>query len=128
MKLREQSEYIYITKKTLESLKELALTGKRNWECKALDSFLIVDHLGRIAGCHSRESVTSIFDVAQFWKSPRFEELRKQYKNCENCAYLCYIFYSVHAGLTGTLDLLRDQWKNARILFTEEQESQSASS
>jgi len=34
--------------------------------------------------------------------------------------YLCYIFYSIHTGLSGILEILRDQWKNARTLFAEE--------
>ena len=126
--LREQSEHVYITKKTLEALRQLAVTGERTWECKALNSFLIVDHLGRVAGCHSREPVTNIFNVAEVWNSARFEKLRGQYNQCTNCAYLCYIFYSVHAGLTGTVEVLRDQWKNARIFLREDQEIKAASS
>jgi len=128
LELREQSEYVYITKKTLEVLRQFADLGERTWECKALDSFLVVDHLGRIAGCHSREPVASIFDVADVWKSARFEELRRQYNHCTKCAYLCYIFYSVHAGLSGTVEILRDQWKNARILLKEEEKIKTASS
>ena len=120
--LREESEYVYITKKTLDAVRQLALTGERTWKCKALDSFLIVDHLGRIAGCHSREPVASIFDVAEDWRGAGFEELRSEYNRCTKCSYLCYIFYSVHAGLSGTVEILRDQWKNARIFLREEQE------
>ena len=119
---REKSEYVYITKKTLDAVKQLALTGERTWKCKALDSFLIVDHLGRIAGCHSREPVASIFDVAEDWRGAGFEELRSEYNRCTKCSYLCYIFYSVHAGLSGTVEILRDQWKNARIFLREEQD------
>ena len=128
LELREQSEYVYITKKTLEVLRQFAHVGERTWECRALDTFLVVDHLGRIAGCHSREPVASIFDVADVWKSARFEELRQQYNHCAKCAYLCYVFYSVHAGLSGTVEILRDQWKNARILLREEEKIKTASS
>jgi len=128
LELREQSEYVYITKKTLEALRQFAQDGERTWECRALDSFLVVDHLGRIAGCHSREPVASIFDVADVWKSARFEELRQHYNHCTKCAYLCYVFYSVHAGLSGTVEILRDQWKNARILLREEEKIKTASS
>jgi MoaA/NifB/PqqE/SkfB family radical SAM enzyme len=120
LKMREKSEYVYITKKTLESLKHFTLTGKRLWECKALDSFIVVDHLGRIAGCHSREPVASIFDLPSIWKSKKFEELRKKYTQCTRCSYLCYVFYSVHSGLSGTVDILRDQWKNAKIVLKEQ--------
>jgi MoaA/NifB/PqqE/SkfB family radical SAM enzyme len=120
--MREESEYVCITKKTLEALRELALTGKRTWKCKALDSFLIVDHLGRVAGCHSREPVASIFDLPKVWKDARFEELRREYRQCTKCSYLCYVFYSLHSGLSGAVEVLRDQWKNAKILLREEQE------
>jgi MoaA/NifB/PqqE/SkfB family radical SAM enzyme len=118
--MKEENEYIFITKKTLEAIKELALTGKRNWKCKALDSFIVVDNYGKVAGCHSRESLGSIFDLPKVWKGNRFELLRKEYKQCEKCAYLCYIFYSIHSGLSGTLEILRDQWKNAKSILKEE--------
>ncbi len=120
LKMREESEYVYITKKTLEAIKELALTGRRTWHCQALNSFLIVDHLGRVAGCHSREPVASVFDLPKVWKSQRLKELRKEYSNCTNCTYMCYIFYSVHAGFSGTIEILRDQWRNAKALLREE--------
>jgi MoaA/NifB/PqqE/SkfB family radical SAM enzyme len=120
LKMRDESEYVYITKKTLESLKHLALTGKRNWKCKALDSFIIVDHLGRVAGCHSREPLSSIFSLRDVWKSDKFNELRHEYTSCTNCVYLCYVFYSVHAGIPGILNILKDQWKNAREFIKEE--------
>ncbi len=121
LRMKEETENVYITKRTLEALKQLVLTGERTWGCRALDSFLIVDHLGRVAGCHSREPVASIFELSGVWKSPRFAQLRKEYGRCTNCLYLCYIFYSVHAGLSGTFEILRDQWKNARIRLKDEQ-------
>jgi len=128
LSMREESRYVYITKKTLEALRQLAMTGEMAWDCKALDSFLVVDHLGRVAGCHSREPVASLFDLPRLWKSSRFDNLRKEYRQCTKCAYLCYIFYSVHAGLSGTLEILRDQWKNAKALLREGQEAVSAAS
>nr|HDO80817.1 radical SAM protein [Candidatus Bathyarchaeota archaeon] len=119
LKLREESNYVYITERTLKALREFVASGVRKWRCRALDSFLIVDHLGRVAGCHSREPVASIFELPEVWRSPKFEMLRRKYSQCTKCAYLCYIFYSVHAGLSGTLEILRDQWKNAKILLQE---------
>jgi len=105
----------------LKALREFVASGVRKWRCRALDSFLIVDHLGRVAGCHSREPVASIFELPEAWRSPEFERLRKEYSRCTKCAYLCYIFYSVHAGLSGTIEILRDQWKNAKLLLQEEE-------
>jgi len=128
LKMREENEYVYITRKTLEALKEFALTGERTWKCKALDSFLVVDHLGRVAGCHSEEPVASIFDLPKVWKSPEFKEYRKEYGKCEKCAYLCYVFYSVHAGLSGTIEILKDQWKNAKIILGEEEQMENTQS
>jgi MoaA/NifB/PqqE/SkfB family radical SAM enzyme len=121
LELREKNEYVYITKKTLKALKQLAVSDERTWTCRALDGFLIVDHLGRVAGCHSREPVASIFDLPKVWKSPEFRKLRKEYNQCTKCAYLCYIFYSVHTGFSGTIDILRDQWRNARTIIGEQQ-------
>ncbi len=126
LELKKTSEYVYITNKTLEALRELALTGERKWECKALNSFLIVDHLGRVAGCHSRESVASIFDLPKLWKTPEFDRLRDEYSHCTKCSYLCYIFYSVHSGLSGTIDIIRDQWKNAKVFLADESKNKSA--
>jgi len=128
LRMREENENVYITKKTLEAIRELASTGERTWTCKALNSFLIVDHLGRVSGCHSREPVASIFDLLKVWKSSKFKELRKESNQCAKCIYLCYIFYSVHAGLSGTIEILRDQWKNAKILLKEEQQIAAAHS
>jgi len=122
LRMKEETENVYITKGTLKALKQFVSKGERTWRCRALDSFLIVDHLGRVAGCHSREPVASIFDLPEVWKSSTLARLRKEYSQCTNCLYLCYIFYSVHAGLSGTLEILRDQWKNARIRLKEEQE------
>ncbi len=114
MDLKRQYDNIYITDKALEAVKELALTGRRLWRCKALTDFLVVDHKGRVAGCHSREPVASIFELPAVWRSRRFKELRRKYSECTNCAYLCYIFYSLHAGLLGSLGIIKEQWRNMK--------------
>jgi MoaA/NifB/PqqE/SkfB family radical SAM enzyme len=122
LELREENDYVYITEKTLRALREFVSSGVRDWRCRALDSFLIIDHLGRVAGCHSKEPVASIFDLPDVWRSREFENLRREYSRCTKCAYLCYIFYSVHAGISGTLEILRDQWRNAKLLLGQERE------
>lgn len=127
LKMKKENENIYITDKTLEAVRDLALTGERTWKCRALNSFLIVDHLGRVAGCHSREPVATVFDLPEVWKSTIFNQLRKEYSQCTNCAYLCYIFYSIHTGISGNVEILRDQWKNAKILLKGEQAEESVS-
>jgi len=114
IRMKKENKYIYITKKTLEAVKHLALTGKRLWKCKALKNFLVVDHLGRVSGCHVREPVSSIFDLPKIWRSPPMNELRRNYEQCTRCIYLCYIFYSVHTGLPGAFNILLDQWKSVK--------------
>jgi len=119
-KMKRENDYIYITDKTLDAVINLALKGERTWKCKALQNFLVVDHLGRVAGCHSREPIASIFDLPDLWDSKQFDDLRREYSKCTKCAYLCYIFYSVHAGFSGLIQILRDQWRNANLLLREE--------
>ncbi len=108
---------ILITKETLLTLKQFFLKGERTWKCKALQSFLTVDHLGRVAGCHLQQPVASILELPDVWDSPEFENLREKYSECKKCAYLCYIFYSIHGSVRGIIEIVRDQWKNALPLL-----------
>ncbi|MCX8170526.1 MAG: radical SAM protein [Candidatus Bathyarchaeota archaeon] len=110
MEIKKENKYVYITGKTLRAVKQLALTGRRIWRCAALESFLVVDHEGRVSGCHCREPLFSIFDLPKVWGSGWIKGLRKEYSRCANCIYLCYIFYSVHRGLPGLLEIIFDQW------------------
>jgi len=119
MEMKKENSNIYITDKTLEALRQLSLTGERTWSCKALTSFLVIDPKGRVAGCHSREPVSSIFELPGVWNSSRFKHLRRQYSRCVNCAYLCYVFYSIHSGVSGNIEILKDQWRNARLYVKE---------
>ncbi|MEM1607133.1 MAG: radical SAM protein [Candidatus Bathyarchaeia archaeon] len=114
MEMKRKNRYIYITGKTLEAVRQLALTGRRIWRCAALESFLVVDHLGRVSGCHCREPLVSIFDLPKVWRSSWIKGLRKEYSQCTNCIYLCYIFYSVHKGLSGLLEIIFDQWERIK--------------
>lgn len=114
-RMKKENSNIYMTDKTLEAIRTLVLTGERKWACRALGNFLVIDPGGRVAGCHSREPVASIFDLPEVWTSQRFKRLRKEYSRCTNCAYLCYIFYSVHNGISGNIEILRDQWRSAKI-------------
>jgi len=117
--MKKGRQGVFITTKTLVALKQFFLNGERTWKCGALQSFFVVDHLGRVAGCHCREPVASVFELLDVWDSPRFEGLRKEYRECDRCAYLCYIFYSLHSNVLSNLGIIRDQWKNARSLWTE---------
>lgn len=108
---------ILITKKMLNALKLLALKGERVWKCKALQSFFMIDPLGKVAGCHLQNPVATIYDLPTLWNSSRFERLRKTYRECDKCSYMCYMFYSIHADVQGNIEIVRDQWKNAKKIL-----------
>jgi len=118
IEMKKERNGIFITNKTLEALKQFFLNGQRTWKCKALRSFLMVDHLGNVAGCHLQEPVASIFDLPDVWNSHRLKNLREKFSQCNQCAYLCYIFYSLHSNVLSNLEILQDQWKNAKSLMS----------
>ena len=105
-----------MTKKLLNTVKDF-YEDKREWKCQALKNFLVIDHLGRVAGCHSHNFAGTVFDLPKKWKSPEFNALRKTYRECTECSYLCYIFYSVQGTPYGHLAIAVDQWKNANMFF-----------
>jgi len=116
IEMKKTNNQILMTTKLLEALREL-FEGKRIWKCRALKNFLVVDHLGRIAGCHSHNFAGSIFDLPKDWNSPEFRKLREIYHDCSLCNYLCYVAYSLHGSPSGHFSLAMDQWKNAKLLF-----------
>jgi MoaA/NifB/PqqE/SkfB family radical SAM enzyme len=117
MVAKKMGKQILITEKILKILKTLYVEEKRVWSCKALQNFLVIDHLGKIAGCHNQTFTSSIFDLSKNWKTKEFNLQREQYKTCTKCMYLCYIFYSVHGTPTGHLALVKEQWKNASLIL-----------
>ena len=118
IEMKKKNKKILMTNILLEALRGIyEEDSKRTWKCQALNQFLVVDHLGRVAGCHSRNFAGSIFDLPEKWKSPEFKELRETYHECTQCNYLCYVFYSIHGSPYGHLSLAKDQWKNAKLLF-----------
>ncbi len=117
IEMKKQNNNILITTKLLQTLRTLFLEGKRTWDCRALHNFLVLDHLGRVSGCHNHDFVGSVFDLPKLWHSEKFDLLRKTYNECTQCSYLCYIFYSLHGSPYGNLLLAKDQWKNARFLL-----------
>ncbi len=117
MEMKKTNKKILMTDRLLKTLRSLYAEDKRMWGCKALDSFLVVDHLGRVAGCHNHTFAGSIFDLPKSWKSKEYNNLREQYKTCTQCTYLCYVFYSIYGTPSGHLSLAREQWKNASLLL-----------
>ena len=117
MKMKMHNSNVLITTKTLEAVKRLFMDGKRIWKCRALQSFFAIDHRGRVAGCHLRKPVTSIFDLPSMWYSPKFEALRKTYSECDRCTYLCYVFYSLHGSVLGNFQIAQDRWRYAESLL-----------
>ena len=120
IEMKKKNDKILMTENLLKALKDLFLENRRTWNCRALQNFFVIDHLGRVAGCHNHNFAASLFDLPKIWNSEKFNLLRKTYNECTQCAYLCYIFYSLHGSPYGNLTLAKDQWKNAK-LFLERQ-------
>lgn len=118
IKLKKKHNGIYITKKTLRALENLFLNGQRAWKCKALESFFMIDSMGRVAGCHRNPPLANVWELLNVWNSPYFEAMRKKYSECSKCSYLCYIFYSLHADVWSNLGIVFDQWRNVGALLT----------
>jgi MoaA/NifB/PqqE/SkfB family radical SAM enzyme len=117
LEMKKKNKRILMTTKLLKAMRSLYAEDKRTWHCKALQDFFIIDHLGRIGGCHGHNFSGSVFDLPKIWGTKEFDELRKTYRQCEQCTYLCYIFYSLHSGPYGNLTLAKEQWKNAKLLL-----------
>ncbi|NLE06508.1 MAG: radical SAM protein [Crenarchaeota archaeon] len=117
LEMKKKNKNILVTDKLIKALRSLFSEGKRTWKCQALKDFFIIDHKGRIGGCHSNSFVGSVFDLPKKWDSEEFNNLRKKYHECTQCTYLCYIFYSLHSGPYGNIALAKEQWKNAKMLF-----------
>jgi len=119
IEMKKKNKKILMTTKLLKALRSLYSDEKRTWNCHALQNFFVIDHRGRIAGCHIHNFAASVFDLPKIWNSPEFKSLRKTYRECTQCTYLCYIFYSLHGSPYGNLSLARDQWKNSKFLLKE---------
>jgi MoaA/NifB/PqqE/SkfB family radical SAM enzyme len=121
--MKKRNKKILITGQVLKAVKKLYRTGERTWKCRALQNFFVVDHLGRVAGCHLHDPVTTIFDLPKIWNTEKLDRLRKVYRDCTQCTYMCYIFYSLHGSVRGNLRIAREQWKNAGLLLKRDDSS-----
>jgi MoaA/NifB/PqqE/SkfB family radical SAM enzyme len=117
MALKRKTSKILMTDKILEAVKTLYSENRRTWRCRALENFLIVDHLGRVAGCHVHDPVVPVYDLTKVWNSEKFDCLRKNYSNCTRCTYICYIFYSLHGTVLGNLQIARERWRNLALFL-----------
>ena len=117
IQMKNERRGVFITTKTLVALKQLFLSGQRTWRCQALRSFFMVDSMGRVAGCHRNEPVASVLELNDLWNSDKFDELRREYRRCSQCAYLCYIFYSIHGDMLSNLSIIWDQRTNVGSLL-----------
>jgi len=115
--LKRKNGQILITDRILEALKTLYSENKRTWRCHALRNFLMIDNLGRVAGCHLHDPVLSIDDLPDLWNSDKLDDLRHRYSNCTRCTYLCYIFYSLHGTVVGNLQVAADRWRSVALLL-----------
>lgn len=126
IKLKKDNNRILMTTKLLKALREFYLTGERSWECRAFRNFFMIDHAGRVAGCHLHDSATTIFELPKIWNTSELEALRKKYSKCSQCTYMCYIFYSLHGSVLSNLQLAREQWKNAELFLRKTAPAQAA--
>ena len=117
IEMKKKNDQILMTNKLFTTLRSLYEENKRTWRCQALRNFIVIDPLGKVAGCHSHNFVGSMFDLPRLWKSQEFKELRQTYNECNKCNYLCYMFYSLQGSPSGYLSLAMDQWKNAGLIF-----------
>lgn len=117
IKMKKMNSNILMTANLLEAVKTLYSQGKRTWKCRALQNFFMIDHLGRVAGCHLHRPVTSIFDLPSAWNSEKFDKLRKSYRECTQCTYLCYIFYSLHGSVFGNIQIAKERWRTAKMFL-----------
>ena len=115
--MRKENSNIIMTTKLLKTIKNFYLTGERSWECRALRNFFVVDHVGRVAGCHVHDPTTTIFDLPKMWNSAQLKALRRKYTECTQCTYMCYIFYSLQGSVLANLQIAQEQWKNARLFL-----------
>jgi MoaA/NifB/PqqE/SkfB family radical SAM enzyme len=115
--MRKKNSNIIMTSKLLKAIKNLYLTGERPWKCRALQNFFIIDHVGRVAGCHLHNPATTIFDLPRMWNTQQLKALRRKYSKCTQCTYMCYIFYSLQGSILANLQIAQEQWKNARLFL-----------
>ncbi len=127
IKMKRRDSRILMTTKTLEAVKNFYLTDKRTWTCHALQNFFVIDNLGRVAGCHLHDPVASILDLPNLWNSSKLQVLRRTYKECTRCTYLCYIFYSIHGGVIGNFQIAQERWRSARLLLGEKNIAKTSS-
>jgi MoaA/NifB/PqqE/SkfB family radical SAM enzyme len=116
--MKRERNGVFITDKTLKALRQLFLTGERTWKCHALHNFLMVNPEGQVSGCHLYEPIARVTELPRLWGTPRFNALRAKYSACQRCTYVCYLFYSIHRGVHGNIEILQDQLKNARLLVS----------
>ena len=118
IEMQKKNKKILMTTKLLEAMRNLYKEEeKRIWKCQALKNFIVIDHLGRISGCHHHNFLGTVFDLPTKWKSQEFEDQRKMYHDCTQCNYLCYVAYSLYNGPLGYASLAKDQWRNAKLLL-----------
>ena len=117
MEMKKKYSNILITNKLLKTIKNFYLTGERPWECRAFHNFFMIDHVGRVAGCHLHDPTTTIFDLPMIWDTQELKDLQEQYSKCKRCTYMCYIFYSIQGSVLSNIQVVQEQWKNAKLIL-----------
>jgi len=117
LKMRRKYNNILITTSVLSAIINLYSTGERTWKCRALQNFIVINHRGQVSGCHLHKPVSTIYELPHLWNTPKLNNLRRKYQKCTKCTYLCYIFYSLQGNPTGTLQIIKEHWKNVKLLM-----------
>lgn len=125
VQMKRETRGIFVTDKSITALRRLFLTGERIWKCRALQNFLMVNPQGQISGCHLYEPIANVAEIPRLWNSQQFKALRAKYRECTRCTYMCYLFYSIHNGVHGNVEILYDQLKNAGLIASRIRETRS---
>jgi hypothetical protein len=64
-----------MTTKLLKALRDL-FSEEKSMELPSTSDLFVVDHSGRIAGCHIHNFAGSVFELLKKWKSEEFTTLK----------------------------------------------------
>jgi MoaA/NifB/PqqE/SkfB family radical SAM enzyme len=117
LRLKQSSGRLLVTTRILSTLKTLFSEGRRTWTCRALRSFLVIDPVGNVAGCHLKPACGRLDDLFRLWRSARFAGLRDEHRACKQCSYLCYLSFSLHGTVAGNIGIAADGWRSAPLFL-----------
>lgn len=110
---------VHLNDESLEAIKRFFSKSQRDWKCKALSSFFVIDPMGRVSGCHLMPPVTNLEKLSTFWRSKIAKKFRARFSTCEGCLFLCYLVYSLLDGprKLASYALAYELYRLRRILY-----------